>query len=805
MKGGQSMSFLVNIVKIDLCGSKVFASNLERKDPSIRKRALNKLIEISQRAFPYSDKEYPNGSFYKADGDAVIYILEKPSVALRSAIEFMQLWFHKGMPDYPDCRVFLDHGHVELVEVPGKTELTGKVFENISLFEKGQDSGQIFLTKNLLDELDITMAKFRHLTDIEPRTGERLSVFRVDFDDPRTFEDSSLIHALFVAHPSAEKARDRLFELFAVEYLLGNEELKNIETLIDWAKNKGYPLPSPDQMDRVLQNSELFESTKGAYLRIKPEAAKDVERARSEFIKAQNECIETISNEIIVKTEQSDALEGIKMEQLIEDYLCVVFSEVRMMANYFRETLHMFDTGPEQFARFDYVIQRRLDKQRQSYFQSWRDGFVNGIRISANQDNIYIAAVFHNVLATYYLNRSGKTSPYQIKRLRDRQVFVDTNVLYSMMVAASRFHGITTYFSERLATIGVLLRVFPFTLREYEEALSFVESNYTAQGPSEVIVRRNPWLLQEFMNDPMRYLNNIAVCRSRHSICSDIEIKSENHSTLKMCLEKLKLILVEEYDSMGSEEAEESWLEHRNMMTDNKWDIEKYWDFIYKEIPVSVKIHDMTCIRNLIDYSKEAGKDALGKKVLFITVDGKLLRLRRKYPFIVSPQQFLEFILPYLFLSDVPVSEAERFPNRLLASQLGTLLVKRPPGLTEMIAVYFRNPDLIDQDVRSVFRDVTESDARALSEDRFRSIVKRTASLSEEQRAEVAFQTAAYYDELFRTQQSVREAATEYKELRKNAEIQIEELRKELEIKKKKEDKLQKTIRYLKSQKAKSK
>jgi hypothetical protein len=202
------------IVKIDLCGSKAFAGAREATDPHIRTDMLKRLLGMSQACFPDSTKSYPQGSLYKADGDAVYYLLEKPSVALRGAIEFMQLWFREAVPSLPDCRVFLDRSALDTVEVAGRVELTGPAFENIAVLEKGREEGRIYVTDNLLETVDATMAKFIPLETLSPRPGSTLRLYLAAFDDPRTVRDTSLVHALFVAHPKAAEARERLFELF---------------------------------------------------------------------------------------------------------------------------------------------------------------------------------------------------------------------------------------------------------------------------------------------------------------------------------------------------------------------------------------------------------------------------------------------------------------------------------------------------------------------------------------------------------------------------------------------------------------
>src|SRR5581483_3597626 len=176
----------VTVVKIDLCKSKTFAAERERSNPSVRKHTLERLVAVAENCFPSGNKSFPEGTSYKADGDALWYILEKSPVALRGAIEFMQLWFQESLRDMPECRVFLDRGDIETVNIAGKVELTGAVFENISVFEKGLPEGRVFLTKTVLGDTDPTMAKFAYVKSVEARPNDLLQIYSVDFLDPRT-------------------------------------------------------------------------------------------------------------------------------------------------------------------------------------------------------------------------------------------------------------------------------------------------------------------------------------------------------------------------------------------------------------------------------------------------------------------------------------------------------------------------------------------------------------------------------------------------------------------------------------------
>ncbi len=793
------------VVKIDICKSKKYAAAHEIFNPSIRSDALDKLLSVSQDCFPFADKEYPAGTFYKAEGDAVLYIVDKPSVALRGAIEFMQSWYHEGLQEYPECRVVLDRGHLDPIEVPGRQEVTGKSFENISVVEKQVGDGKVYLTQDVLDKCDPTMAKFSFFRSVSLGEEQVLHVYWVNFSNPRTVEDNSLIHALFVAHPKAAEARDRIFELFAVEYLMESAETGTMESLIAWGRKKGYSLPTTDQLRLLCESSGFVCEDSTGRLQFRSGAKEKVLMARQEYESAKQECVRTIASSITTETGRNGALDGINLHVLIDQYLCALFSELRIMANYFRATSDIFNTGPDQFARFDYILRRHLLEEQTPYFSIWHRGFITGLRQVCEKNNHYIAAVFHNVLATYYLNRSATVGSYQIDFLKEREIFLDTNVLYSWIVPSSHFHELTSYFMDRLPKLGVKVRVFPHTLQEYENALSFAAKNWDDKGPSEAVITRNPWLYQEYMSNPGKYLNNLNVCRQQFSLAKDTPISEENCEILKARLAECGLTFEDDWEKLPSQKVNELWLKLRNKMTSDWWSKEKYWEFITKDHPQSVKDHDMTCIDRLWSKAEDSKPDAFGPTVLFITVDSKLFRLRRDYQFIVSPGQFLEFILPYLFLSDIPLVEADGFPNQLLNAQLGTLLVQRPPELSEIVGAYFRNPDLAKQDAAHVFWGLSEDKATALNNDRFKKIVTEFGDSDRQGGPEIAAQAAVILSELHDEKRLIeeerRQETVKRADLLRRGEAREERVA-QLEAK---IDKLQKSVKYWRAQMRKGK
>ncbi len=238
---------------------------------------------------------------------------------------------------------------------------------------------------------------------------------------------------------------------------------------------------------------------------------------------------------------------------------------------------------------------------------------------------MYIAAVFHNVLATYYLNRSTEASPYQIEKLKQRRIYIDTNVLYSFMVPASPFHEVVSYVLDRLKKIGVSVKLLPLTLNEYEHSLKIVEDEYKNDRPSPFLVRWNPWLYQEYRLNPAKYLKSMAVCRQTYSLCKGTQVTEKNFDELDRGLTERGLALERVYRIYSESEVQELWISLRNAMASSRWDLYQYWEFIYDQAGKSDEVirHDVSCVQNLHEKAQESGADELGPKVLFVTLDSK--------------------------------------------------------------------------------------------------------------------------------------------------------------------------------------
>lgn len=700
-RGGQMKP--QTIVKIDICKSKEFTKKTEKEDPQIRKVLLEKLKEISQETFPYSNKKYPKGSFYKSEGDAVYYILEKPTVAIRSSIEFMKEWFYRGIQEaFPESKIILHRGSIDPVEVPDGEDVVGKVFDDISVIEKTLDGGNIYVTQSVRDHADITISKFIVYGKIKINEDESINVYRIAFCDPRTFENDSLAHMLFVAHKGATKEREKIFKFIIIEYLmekgtLSESDFNNFE---NWSRSKGYSVLPRAQLKKLFSDKDLFITEvreKDLMCKLRQEIIEKIKEAQDQYDKAVEEAVQLVKEKIIQDIGTEEAIKGLDIKNIMDEYLCGVFSEIRMMANYFNNTAHFYDSDTKIFSRYDYIIERHLGDLKDDIKKKWKDSFVKGLMKVTQQENVYISGIFFNILAGYYMNREFHSSLYQLEKLQKRRLFLDTNVLYALRCSASNYNSQVNYFAERLEKINLPLLIFPFTLEEYETHLKIVESEYRKNPYSEYLLNWNPWLNQEFRSNPMKYLNDIGVCRLLNSFAKDKPITEEHLKEIEEELSNMNISLELEYEEYSEEEKSELWDKLRLIIL-KRTGIEEYWDLSYRltEQKETIIEHDVNLVENVNKIHKENGSDELGPKVLLLTLDTKkLLKCRKEYPFIINTEQFLEFILPYLFLADIPAEDPNRFPNKILSAQLAIYSLIWKPESFEYIAIARNNPEAL--------------------------------------------------------------------------------------------------------------
>jgi Putative serine esterase (DUF676) len=663
------------------------------------------VTEEGSGTFPDGEVDFPAGSLVKS-AEAVYFAIKKPSVALRSAIEFMQRWHVRVLQGSPDCRIIIDNGNIPESGSPLLKDIAGSALSHLP-------APGLYVSEAVIDSTDRTMASFSKVS--LPKRTESVNVFRTEFEDPRTVRDSGLIHALFVAHPAAESVRKRLFELFVIEFLIQNKTIRGTGEFLAWLRKRGLPAPGVAWIGELITTSPYLEPCppEGDRFRLRDEQSAQIEEDRKTFVESKADCIRIIEKTVADATHTTEPLAD--LDALVEEYLSAVFLEIRLMANYLRRTDQVFDSAGMPLKKFEYLINRRLGGLSAAASERWRSAFILGLKKAAEASNAYVASVFHNVLATYYLNRSQSGAQYQRNRLRGRVLYIDTNVLYAARVNASSYCELVRYLIRQLNDLGFDIRIFPFSVEEFEQSLATVEKAVHDGVPEPWVLQRNPWIYQEYQINRAAYMT-LSACCNVHSIAKKERIVPSDYDDIDKQLKPLGISLDRQFSEVAEDNIEDLWSKYVNQMGSNRWDYQKWREFRHNAISKSEHTikHDVLSLVNIAQKAEAAGVDEFGPRALFLTLDREhLLRLRHSHTFILGVQQCQEYFLPYVFLNDIPVKQVIEFPNQLLSAQLGLLLMKHRPKAIEFVESVLRSNgpfQLMDSDMLpTAYRDVAQS------------------------------------------------------------------------------------------------
>ncbi|MFZ5866426.1 MAG: hypothetical protein ACOYXY_11150 [Thermodesulfobacteriota bacterium] len=511
------------VVKIDLCGSKEYVDKHKDADPQIRVKLLNQLQEYARGVFPEADKPYPDGSMHSAQGDAIFLILERPTVALRCAIEFMKGW-HGKVPSLPDCRTIIDYGDVKESSETTRLELVGEPFENIDTIEKHFRAGQIGVTDSVIDNSDNTVVQYVSPRTFDVTSTRQITAYLVNYEDPRLMQYSSLAHALFIADASGTHIRNRAFEALLIEALVeASEDEITTPAFLEWLRSRNLPEPSPDQLDSIIAHSKFVKRPANDRVTYRGHTRTTIRSLQAEFNSAQDGAVKqiasTLATQIGISSEELQR--KLNIRSLAEEYLCAVFLEIRMMANYFRSAGTLFEKT-SAFNEYDYILKKHLRELSTSTdeFILFKRAFLTALKDLAQQKDKYIAAIFHNVLLLYYLNRNSRLSRGQLSAMRDKQVYLDANAFYALVCNGSSFHSIITFTIERLKKLGSKICLFDRSLHEYLDSLDYTLRKYQKSRHYEFI-GGGPWIWREFVTNPTRYRDDFEFCVALHRVPSD--------------------------------------------------------------------------------------------------------------------------------------------------------------------------------------------------------------------------------------------------------------------------------------------
>ncbi len=748
------------IVKIDLCGSKKFFDRNPSDPTGARKEVLAKLLEKVKCCYPYGEDNYPKGSIYSAQGDCIHVILEKPTVALRATIEFMKEWCGL-VPSLPDCRAVMDVGEISEQFILDRLELVGEPFEVVSKIEKGFGPGTIGVTSRILQRTDPTLVQFLRRGTIAISDKRKEQIFEASYANPRLVEDSALVHALFIADPKGSEVRTRSLQVLMMECISERRGGKvDVAAIAKWLEKRGLRGWTEKKIIEEAEASDTLQMDEEGNFELTTSAQEALVQTRKSLAISKTDTINRVAKAISNESglEVSDILSKLDVSKLVEEFLCSVFLEIRFMANYFQSSQTLFERLGES-SQFDYIVRSGLepvlanDPERFHYLKGV---FLRALRqvVDHSRDNMYVAAIFHNVLLLYYLNQNQKFAQTQRDAIRGKRIFLDTNAFYAVMCGYSEFQDSLRFSLNKLADLGAEICIFDRSLEEYNDSLDSSLRNYESDHGLSIIGRPDSsWIMREFSSNPGAYRNDFRYAVSVHKVAADSDMPGSNIFS-DPSKSPLNGGLIYETLAPFKNQAD------LGIVFDLVWQAKKRFNPVSKqlEIPGQVSVyhskvlHDANCLSSLDCH----GSTPLECESIFVTCDFGLARVRRggagNYPFLVTAPEFYEFMLPYLFLTNEVASSPLEMPNLLFSAALSASL-KRALDFDALIGDFLVNRSVVRHDFPKLAEITNEARMRGIQE-RFYSI--RSTSEDDLDQTEVsacvtiAAQVAAQYRERVR-------------------------------------------------------
>lgn len=659
---------LQTIIKIDLCGSKLFYDKNKFLKPDIRSFTLQKLKEVVQTIYPAADSQFPKGSLYALQGDCAYLILEKPTVALRATVDFMKAWYTINT-DLPDCRAILDYGNIDKIDASGRLELISESLENINAIEKYFGAGEIGVTSEVFKRVDNTLIQFIKRRDVEITKERLVSIAQANYENPRLLSDSSLVHALFVASPVGDSVREKAFEALLIEALISkNPAEMNLNEFNSWLTSKSCPTIDQYSIERLLKNSKYVTINASDSFQMREGVMTSINKIKERFDSCRALTIKAVVDGMskALGVSQDLVSNKLEIEVMLEEYLCAVFLEIRFMANYFKSTDTLFERLSD-VSEFDYILRKHLStllQSKQERFILVKSQFLETLQKIVSKDNVYTASIFHNVLMLYYLNRNHNYIQTQLNKIRQKIIYLDTNTLYALRCNASPFHDMIVYAAKRLQSIGTKICIFERSLKEYTDSINAALAKYNHKKGFEFYFQNDQtWIWKEYEKNPNTYSNSFEYCVATHQL-----IPNKNFNGKSISFMDIELVELKPY--LNQNELEDVYIDvfHAKQKYNAKTGLLEtpYNESVYHE----KVLHDSNCLNIL----KCQGSNPFECPKLFVTCDFRLSKVRRcspgEYEYLVTITEFYEFILPYLFLSDAISQNPVELPNFLLASAI---------------------------------------------------------------------------------------------------------------------------------------
>lgn len=275
--------------------------------------------------------------------------------------------------------------------------------------------------------------------------------------------------------------------------------------------------------------------------------------------------------------------------------------------------------------------------------------------------------------------------------------------------------------------------IFDKSLDECNESINSTLKKYSAARQTGLYLKPDrPWIWKEYEQNLRKYKNNFEYCVAVHrfpqSATPKRELDDKDKERAIRDLDKRKVGLIKLEPFIEKKELGELYFDVYSVKKRYHYSTKGFYASARSDAEYHERVmHDANCLNYIKDKLKEGETDPFRAKIVFVTCDFRLTRIRRKSPhnfdFIVTVPEFYDYMLPYLFLKDLMVTNPIEMPNFLLASTLSKEILAHTIDFEELFGSF-----LATQDEPQSLQDYTILSELAGTE-RFQNVKKKHEAL----------------------------------------------------------------------------
>jgi len=425
-----------------------------------------------------------------------------------------------------------------------------------------------------------------------------------------------------------------------------------------------------------------------------------MESAKGEYLISKKSMIAFFDNAI---KKEGYALKEEDIDSLLDDLLCSIFGDFKLMANYTQISFIHIDIKPKEVYRHERIFKKYLGhylEKDELEYELIKSHIITSLKAIPKSCEFYIASVFHNILGSFYLNKKEEFFIEQQKRLKNIVIYLDTNVLLSYFFDNASYHEKVKYIIEQCRKREIKLCVFYRTCQEYDSHLKYVHdlfccSKSRSRGhdyATYLLSTKSYPIYREFIKNPTKYQHSFKVCTQAYSISHDIFSPKNDIDDFTFLESEYIYVDKEKHQRRKNEEYNEKKKLWYNALVSFKRQststIEDLWEEIERqstEYYNGLILHDIECLLDVDNLNQKGDK-----QFYFLTLDKKLIRAHKAVMnsdqiTAVDIDQLFNYLIPFFLNEEKRGHDLLDSATSMLKTHLGVFFTAFPIERDELI------------------------------------------------------------------------------------------------------------------------